>query len=210
MTARSLRALKFSTLLDQQLWFIGHDIRHADGNALTRFGFERWRSPAVGTSCYRLLGEAPTHHVVCWGFGIYVGPVHESTGCLPEALHQESFGRLRRGVFIQRHSATPRLLSAPLPLPLHQPSELPTLRSPFTADDWSDVRAGMGVLAGVLARYEAWAHDALGAAHRTNVLAMVPRHKRRRFRATTDLASLWSARAAAWPTAAAHSADVTH
>jgi hypothetical protein len=47
------RPLRFPVLLDQQFWFLGHDIRHADGNALQRFGFVRWRSPAQGgTSCY--------------------------------------------------------------------------------------------------------------------------------------------------------------
>jgi hypothetical protein len=89
----------------------------------------------------------------------------------------------------------PRLLARPLRLPVHQPSDLPVLRSPISADDWVDVRAGLAALAGVWSRYEAWARDALGAVHRTQVLALVPRHKRRRFSRATDLAQQWNAHA---------------
>jgi hypothetical protein len=193
MTLRSPRPLTLATLLDQQLWFIGHDIRHADGNALTRYGFDRWRSPAVGTSCYRLSGDDPSRQVVCWGFGIYVGPVTD--GSEQTAAYPRGDAPLQRGVFIQRHSFTPRLLARPLRLPVHQPSDLPVLRSPISADVWVDVRAGLAALAGVWSRYEAWARDALGAVHRAQVLALVPRHKRRRFSRATDLAQQWNAHA---------------
>lgn len=188
--------LKLTTLLDQQLWFIGHDIRHAGGNALTRFGFERWRTPGVGTSCYRLASGAPTHDVVCWGFGIYIGPLRidalrslDSEAACAEPLSAP--GTEQRGVFIPRHATTPRLIDRPLTLPLHQPSELPVLRAPVSANDWLDVHTRMAELAEVLARYESWAREALGTDHRSGVLALVPRHKRRRFSRATDLAELW-------------------
>jgi hypothetical protein len=39
--------------LAQQMVFWGHDVRHADGNLLVKFGLERTKSPGLtGTSCY--------------------------------------------------------------------------------------------------------------------------------------------------------------
>jgi hypothetical protein len=90
---------------------------------------------------------------------------------------------------------TPRLLRDALPLPLHKPSALPVSRSPVTAADWDRVHRALTELAVQLTRYESWARQALGTAHRSRVLAQLPRHKRRRFCETTDLAAIWSARA---------------
>ena len=191
MVTQAPRPLRLSTLLDQQLWFIGHDIRHADGNALTRFGFERRRGSAGGTTCYQLASEDPARDLVCWGFGVYVGPVDNAARPAPHDAPRET----PRGVFLQRHSLTPRLLSGPLALPLHQPSELPLLRSPVTPHDWHEVQSALRHLAAELARYEQWARDTLGTTHRAQVLAQVPRHKRRRFCAATDLAASWDAHA---------------
>ena len=189
MPTQAPRPVRLTTLLDQQLWFIGHDIRHADGNALTRFGFERWRATSGGTSCYRLRGDDPRYDLVCWGFGMYVGPVADavSSGTTPA---------FPRGVLMQRHTVTPRLMDTPLVLPLHQPSELPRLHSPVTAHDWCEVQHGLHAMAAMLARYERWAFDVLGAEHRHGILLQVPRHKRRRFSTATDLAELWSTQSA--------------
>jgi hypothetical protein len=195
MPAQAPRSPRLSSLLDQQLWFIGHDIRHADGNALVRFGFERRRSSHGGTSCYQLrLDNAPLD-IVCWGFGIYVGPLQGQDGSpAPGALPGLPPAR-PQGVLVQRHVATPRLLAHPLELPVHQPADLPPLRSPGSARDWDEIDAGLQLLAAVFSRYEAWACETLGVAHRTQVLSMVPRHKRRRFCQATDLAPWWNARA---------------
>lgn len=44
--------------LAQQMVFWGHDVRHADGNALVRFGLVRAPSPGLtGTSCYQMPWE---------------------------------------------------------------------------------------------------------------------------------------------------------
>lgn len=185
MPAQAPRPVRLATLLDQQLWFIGHDIRHADGNALTRFGFERWRATGGGTSCYRLKGDNSPYDLVCWGFGMYVGP-------LVDAVSTPLTPVIPRGVLIQRHTATPRLVATPLALPLHQPNELPRLHSPVTVRDRCEVESGLHALAAMLARYERWAFDVLGPEHRHSTLAQVPRHKRRRFSTATDLAELWS------------------
>lgn len=179
MPTQPLPAVRLATLLDQQLWFIGHDIRHADGNALVRYGFERIRSDAGGTTCYRLAGAAAGRDLVCWGFGVFVGPGTAASGTG------------RHGVLMQRHAASPRLLAAPLPLPLHKPSELPRLRLPVTGRERDEVNASRSLVASVLGDYEQWARIALGSAHRARVLTTLPRHKRRRFWVATDLAPLW-------------------
>jgi hypothetical protein len=179
---------RLSILLDQQLWFIGHDIRHAEGNALVRFGFARLRSgEGGGTTCYCLPLDGSDRQLVCWGFGVYIGSVRANA--MPES------GPPVPGVLIQRHAMTPRLLRDALPLPLHKPSALPASRSPVTAADWNRVHRALTELAVQLTRYESWARQALGNAHRSRVLAQLPRHKRRRFCETTDLAAIWSARA---------------
>lgn len=179
---------RLSILLDQQLWFIGHDIRHAEGNALVRFGFARLRSgEGGGTTCYCLPLDGSAGQLVCWGFGVYIGPV--GGDAMPESA------LLTPGVLIQRHAMTPRLLRDALPLPLHKPSALPVSRSPVSAADWDRVHRALTELAVQLTRYESWARQALGTAHRSRVLAQLPRHKRRRFCETTDLAAIWSARA---------------
>ena len=191
MATHAPRPLRLTTLVDQQLWYIGHDIRHADGNALARFGFERRRGASGGTSCYRLPSVDPSRQLLCWGFGIYVGAIADpspsghalATGCTP--------AHIAHGVFLSRHAITPRLVPQPLALPLHQPSELPPLRSPVTPHDWQVVQFALQHVANEFGRYEQWARDTLGAAHRTHVLARVPRHKRRRFAAATHLADSW-------------------
>lgn len=189
MPTQAPRPVRLPTLLDQQLWFIGHDIRHAEGNALTRYGFERWRATGGGTSCYRLKGDDPRYDLVCWGFGMYVGPLVDAASATIAPV-------CPRGVLIQRHSTTPRLVTTPLALPLHQPCELPRLHSPVTVQDWHELEHGLHALAAMLARYERWASHVLGAAHRHSILQQVPRHKRRRFSTATDLAELWSTQTA--------------
>lgn len=44
--------------LAQQMVFWGHDVRHAEGNSLVRFGLDRNPSPGLtGTSCYSMPWE---------------------------------------------------------------------------------------------------------------------------------------------------------
>jgi hypothetical protein len=184
-TQVSPRQLRLNLLLDQQLWFLGHDIRHPAGNALVRFGFERVRSDGGGgTTCYRLpLSDEPAEQLLCWGFALYCGRTAEGPAAAGSATPA--------GVLLLRQAASARLVWPMLRLPLHKPSDLPRLDLPQTEREQGQLREGVARLAGQLVRYEGWAQSTLGIAHRTHVMDTLPRHKRRRFAKVTGLAEQW-------------------
>jgi hypothetical protein len=200
MTAQvPLHSLRLNLLLDQQLWFLGHDIRHPEGNALVRFGFDRVRpSSSGGTTCYRLAAEnAPSEALVVWGFALYRGSIAPRS---TEATRSPR-GETPAGVLLFRHAASARLVWPAMRLPLHKPSELPRLEMPRTPVEQGQLRDGMIALARALHAYERWTVEALGPSHRRRVMATLPRHKRRRFVDLPDLAEPWravEARYAAW------------
>lgn len=172
-------------LLDQQLWFLGQDIRHADGNALTRFGFQRLRAPGATASAYVLLLE-PALGLVCMGFGVYLGPVSflDETAA-PPAGH---------GVVWRRHTRSPRLTRRGLLLPLRGPNELPETCEGTAGESRAALAISVRRLARVFAAYEAWAITTLGPAHRGRALAALPRHKRLRLPALLPaLTGAWMA-----------------
>lgn len=200
MTAQvPLRCRRLNVLLDQQLWFLGQDIRHPDGNALVRFGFERVRpSETGGTTCYRLAADAASNQaLVVWGFALYSGRVGER----PDDPVRSGRGGAPSGVLLFRHAASARLVWPAMRLPLHKPSELPRLVAPRTPEEQGELRDGLVRLAQQLRHYEEWTRGALGSTHRTRVLATLPRHKRRTFADVTDLAELWGELEGRHPTA---------
>ena len=193
MTSTALRREpSTATLVDLQFWFLGHDIKHAEGNALVRFGFERVATDTVGgTTCYVLplpTVEPSRRQLVCWGFAAYVGPTRagatDGPECGPTGAHAD-------GVLVARHARTPLLLRAPLILPLHRLCDLPRGEAPRSREEWSAAHAGGAAAAAVFADYERWAGATLGEAHRDRALALLPRHKRRRFVAQRGLAAHW-------------------
>ena len=193
MTSTALRREpSTATLVDLQFWFLGHDIKHAEGNALVRFGFERVATDTVGgTTCYVLplpTVEPSRRQLVCWGFAAYVGPTRagatDGPECGPTGAHAD-------GVLVARHARTPLLLRAPLILPLHRLCDLPRGEAPRSREEWSAAHAGVAAAAAVFADYERWAGATLGEAHRDRALALLPRHKRRRFVAQRGLAAHW-------------------
>ena len=193
MTSTALRREpSTATLVDLQFWFLGHDIKHAEGNALVRFGFERVATDTVGgTTCYVLplpTVEPSRRQLVCWGFAAYVGPTRagatDGPECGPTGAHAD-------GVLVARHARTPLLLRAPLILPLHRLCDLPRGEAPRSREEWSAAHGGVAAAAAVFADYERWAGATLGEAHRDRALALLPRHKRRRFVAQRGLAAHW-------------------
>ncbi|MFM8517330.1 MAG: hypothetical protein ACKODA_05545 [Nevskiaceae bacterium] len=173
-------------LLDQQFWFLGHDIRHTAGNGLERYGFRRFRAvDGVGTTCYVLPLE-PGRALVCWGFAAYVGAVCETATADGPVLSTPA------GVLVQRHSVTPRLVCAAPALPLHRLADLPRARAPHSRRDWQLVHEGLQQLAIRFAEYEQWAQRALGEPYRLGPLRALPRHKRRKFEPVSDLSGFWA------------------
>jgi hypothetical protein len=199
MTAQApLRPLRLPVLLDQQFWFLGHDIRHEAGNALERFGFTRWRhAHGVGTSCY-VLHLGPASALVCWGFAAYLGTVTGPTTAPETAAADRALATDARrhaapaGILVQRHSMTPRLVLSPPHLPVHRLADLPRIRTPQSRTDWTTVHEGLHTLATLFARYELWAQRALGEPYRLDTLRALPRHKRRKFELVADLSAHWS------------------
>ncbi len=186
------RPLRLPVLLDQQFWYLGHDIRHTDGNALQRFGFVRWRSPGEGgTSCYvyALSETPPLEAVVCWGFAAYCGPVHFA---LPSGTGLAAESAPQRGVLFHRHAHAPRMAAAPLTLPVHRLADLPRGHVAGSDDERHAVREAMGKMALVFNRYEQWARSTLGDRYRLDTLAALPRHKQRRFERVPDLSGFWA------------------
>jgi hypothetical protein len=179
---RVTRALRLSTLVDQQLWFLGCDIRHAEGNALMEFGFERHRAPDAGQpSCYVLTLNTQCV-VACWGFAVYCGPLGAARSTPAPC-----------GALLLRHALGSRVTLQPLSLPLHARQALPAHRAPESRIERETMEIHLGRLAHTLARYEQWAVTALGDAYRRSTLRDLPRHKRRRFVATPDLSASWLA-----------------
>lgn len=151
-------------LLDAQLWCVGRDIQHVDGNALLRWGFARVRPPAgaTGSSAYR-LALADGSRCVLWGFAVWYGAP-----------------ALGAGLLLHRHPFAARLTtSVEPPLPLWRAEQLAlALPSAVVAPDRAPALAAR--LARAFAGYEAWALATLGAAHRRECERERPRGVRRR------------------------------
>jgi hypothetical protein len=189
-------------LLDLQLWMLGQDRLHPDGNALARYGFLRCRHPEGHASSGYLLPLDDPHPValVCWGYGVYLGPVSwKEPGTLrppmAPARPPEPWqgGTAVPGVLLERHAFGPKLLPAPVTLPLRAKAQLGVRLAPRAEDQQRAACAGVIRTASLLAAYERWAVDTLGDAHRHRALAALPRHKRRRLPTAPSLADAWDA-----------------
>jgi len=204
MHTQAHRPLRLNVLLDQQLWFLGHDIRHPEGNALLRFGFTRQRSASGGgTTCYRFascdghrddgtaVGQSAIvphgDELLCWGFGLYHGEVASPMTVADTSVRRDT----PAGVLLFRHAASARLVWPAVCLPLHKPSELPRLDLPQTEREREQLCRCVVRLARTLFRYEQWVAEALGVAYRTQVMDALPRHKRRKFVDSINLSGLW-------------------
>ena len=84
-----------TTLLDQQLWCWGQDVRRAEGNALLTYGFTKHRPPEGkhGSTAYEWRG-AGRSRVILWGFGFFYGDGG------------------RGGLFLQRYKFAPKQIAA--------------------------------------------------------------------------------------------------
>lgn len=69
-------------LLDAQLWCLGQDILHADGNLLAAYGARRWREGLTDRqpSSYR-HDRASGERVALWGYGLWLGDATVGAGC---------------------------------------------------------------------------------------------------------------------------------
>ncbi|GIW05928.1 MAG: hypothetical protein KatS3mg060_0733 [Dehalococcoidia bacterium] len=140
------------TLINQQFWCWGQDIRRPAGNLLLAYGFARTRPPAgvLGSSCYRLTGRA--YEVTLWGWGLLITT---SAG----------------GIFLPRQGFAPRLVREPLAAPCWSPDGLP----PLTDDDDPALGRWFQTAAVWIADYELWVLQTAGLAYRRACVAGSPR-----------------------------------
>lgn len=144
-----------SSLLNQQFWLWGQDIRRPEGNLLLRLGFERTRPPdgVQGSRCYTVRLDAH-RTVVLWGFGIFYGDA--GTG----------------GLYLSRFSLSPLLLeSAEPPVTVWTPAHLPQCTPPANADEWTRASSLLIATLRWISAYESWILKEVGSAYRHDCLA---------------------------------------
>ena len=156
-------------LLEQQCWLWGQDVRHAGGNLLLQYGFDRARPPheIVGASAYqlRLLPDeiCPRERVIAlWGFGIWYGEAHESGDI--------------GGIFIGRAAFEPRCSATASPPPnawSPAPIEAAT-RAPHLKIERQQSRIMLKGALSWIAHYESWALARLGPSERARQLQACP------------------------------------
>jgi hypothetical protein len=127
------------TLLHQQLWCWGCDIRRPAGNLLLEYGFVRSRAtdPSVGTTCYRLARTAQSD-IGLWLFGMFYGDDHHE------------------GLYISRYGFAPQIVrSARLPDAIWSHRGVPC-REPTCDRDWTAAAHLLPAALRWIAGYESW------------------------------------------------------
>lgn len=144
-----------ATLMNEQCWCWGKDIRYGEGNLLLTYGFRRDRAPSpnMGSNMYS-LHLSPTQVVVLWGWGLFYGEAS------------------RGAVFIGRNGFAPLLTLAPtIPTPIFSSGDLPSLRIPTTETEYQLTGYLTGTALRWVAGYEAWISPIAGESHRLACLA---------------------------------------
>jgi hypothetical protein len=139
-----------ASLLNQQCWCWGCDVRRADGNLLLEYGFRRFRVPQGqrGSSAYT-LHIGPGESVVLWGFGLFYG--HESLG----------------GLYLPRAGFEPRLLDGSTPpAQVWEWQQLASARSPQDIGEWLRAHRLLAFAMRWIAGYERWVIATHGESYR--------------------------------------------
>lgn len=142
------------SLLTQQCWCWGQDVRRPEGNLLLEFGFERRRPPhgESGATAY-LLRLLPNCVVTLWGFGMWYGECD------------------RGAIFVGRFDFEPKLsLCAEPPLPIWTPKQLSALPVPRTSIERRLTRELLTDALCWAADYERWAIEKTGLPYRKRCL----------------------------------------
>ncbi len=154
--ARAVPPLKiyryFLRGLEQQMWFWGQDARHG-GNLLVRFGFERFRSGAQGSSRYRLARQGATIELHSFCAGLY----RPNT---PGFLYIR--GKYNAYRYDGSEPPDPECFChAPLTIPDHTDEADPFFAALALFLDWEEA-------------YEAWLEDLVGPKYRAGLFPHCP------------------------------------
>lgn len=137
-----------ATLVEQELWCLGGDVRQHPHNLLKDYGFTREPSQpgVVGSTAYRLEGDGS--ELALWGWGL--GYAEKGVGA----------------IFVRRHDFNPLRLSIDTMPHVNHPSGL----EPFLVRSASpDQVAGLRLLGGLcekLEAYERWVVETKGEPYR--------------------------------------------
>lgn len=138
-----------ASLLNQQCWCWGCDIRRSKGNLLLAFGFERQRPPEGidASSCYRITLPSG-HEVALWGFGVLI-----TDGV--------------SALYLARFDFEPQLCSASaIARGCWSPTDLAPLRPPTSPRELT-LTAEMGAeLLDFIGAYESWIAEMVGLRYR--------------------------------------------
>jgi len=138
------------TLLDQQFWLLGCDVRYHGGNLLLELGFERVRPPSEWKAATQYsLHIPPEGSLRLWGFGFWYKL------------------DLELGVFVRRSEFAPRLCQ--IAQPLWKIEDLPPLRMPGTVEEVNQVWRALVFVWDWFANYEEWIVQRCGVNYRRQV-----------------------------------------
>lgn len=143
-----------ATLLHQQCWCWGQDVRRPEGNLLLGYGFDRSRPPAhvSGSSRYTLHREG--RRITLWGFGI----AWEYDGC--------------GGIYVNRYCFVPRWMGQAASVDtVWQASQLAGVSRPCTRREIRRSRRLLQQLMRFIAGYERWVTANYGIDYRRRTLA---------------------------------------
>lgn len=142
---------RITPMLDQQLWLLGCDVRHPEGNILLQAGFKRQRPPIdCKASTQYHLEFSQGGCIKLWGFGFWYSS--DSTS----------------GVFVRRGDFSPRLCV--LDQPIWRTEDLPKMHMPGTLEENNRVWLSLALAFNWFAKYEQDVIRRFGLAYRQNAL----------------------------------------
>ncbi|MEM7342800.1 MAG: hypothetical protein AAF485_01025 [Chloroflexota bacterium] len=165
------------TLLDQQLWCWGQDVRRPEGNLLLAYGFTRHRTADVRRSSY-ILTPSPACQIALWGFGFFYGDIQMG------------------GLFLKRYQFRPKLAAAPQ-LSSHciNQAEAPATRQPRTPDEATQACFLSAAALHWISQYEQWVQTVAGFDYRQQ---SVQAWHRKAIVSADEMAAAWQELADYW------------
>lgn len=140
------------SLLDQQMWCWGQDVRRPEGNLLLAYGFTRYHCFEAKRSSY-LLAPTPDCQIALWGFGMFYGDAPMG------------------GLFLKRYEFQPKLTaSAHLPSSCIAQAEAPPAHKPRTPDEAARTRNLAAAALRWISHYEQWIALNVGVNYRQHCI----------------------------------------
>jgi hypothetical protein len=141
-----------TTLLNQQIWCWGCDVKHPEGNLMLRCGFERRRPPRGIMGCSQYQLKMKRHRMIrLWGWGVL-------------------YCREGEGLFIQRYLFMPQTVNAAgLAQRIWMPQQIAP-RMPRDSTERAAASSRLAELCDWIDGYERWVRKACGLHYRIDCL----------------------------------------